>query len=129
MGVLTLTRRLGERIQIGDDICVVVREVRRGQVKLAVQAPRSWAVYRGELYDAIQAENRAAAQADHQDLAAALGRMQAAPLATVAPRARGPGGFRSRRSDPAETTGNAAPGSSGPMGPDGPDRSDRKDER
>ena len=77
MGVLTLSRRLGERILIGDDVCVVVREVRKGQVKLAVHAPRSYAVYRGELYDAIQAENRAAAQADHADFSAALNELSA----------------------------------------------------
>ena len=72
--MLTLTRRAGERIRIGDDIIVVVREVRGGHVKIGIDAPRSWPVYRGELYDAIQEENRAAARASERDIAAALTR-------------------------------------------------------
>jgi len=84
--MLTLTRRAGERIQIGDDIVVLVREVRGGHVKIGIEAPRSWPVYRGELYDAIQTENQAASQASQSDLAAALLR-----LATALP-STGPGG-------------------------------------
>lgn len=66
--MLTLTRKAGERIQIGDDIVVVVRDVRGGHVKIGIEAPRSWPVYRGELYDAIQEENRAAARASELDI-------------------------------------------------------------
>ena len=71
--MLTLTRKAGQRIQIGDEIVVHVREVRGGHVKIGVSAPRSWLVYRGELYDAIQAENLAATSVDVADLTAALG--------------------------------------------------------
>lgn len=77
--MLTLTRRAGERIQIGDEIIVVVREVRGGHVKIGIEAPRSWPVYRGELYDAIQEENRAASQANELDIAVALSRWKDAP--------------------------------------------------
>lgn len=73
MGMLTLTRRVGERILIGDEITIVVREVRGGHVKIGITAPRTWPVYRGELYDAIQAENLAAATAATADLTAAAG--------------------------------------------------------
>ena len=72
--MLTLTRRAGQRIRIGDDIIVVVREVRGGHVKIGIQAPMEWPVYRGELYDAIQAENLAASKASDDDIMAALGR-------------------------------------------------------
>jgi carbon storage regulator len=81
--MLTLTRRAGERIRIGDDIVVLVREVRGGHVKIGIEAPRSCPVYRGELYDAIQTENQAASQASQSDLTAALGR-----LATTLPAPR-----------------------------------------
>lgn len=89
--MLTLTRRAGERIQIGDDIVVVVREVRGGHVKLGIEAPRSWPVYRGELYDAIQTENQAAAQASQLDLVAALSRFASDPPAGAAAARTGTG--------------------------------------
>jgi len=60
--VLILARRLNEQIVIGDDIRVSVVDIRGDQVKLGIEAPRSVKVYRQEVYDAIQAENREAAQ-------------------------------------------------------------------
>ncbi|MBU8912463.1 MAG: carbon storage regulator CsrA [Spirochaetales bacterium] len=60
--MLILARRLNEQIVIGDDIRVSVVDIRGDQVKLGIEAPRSVKVYRQEVYDAIQAENREAAQ-------------------------------------------------------------------
>lgn len=60
--MLILARRLNEQIVIGDDIRVSVVDIRGDQVKLGIEAPRSVKVYRQEVYDAIQAENVAAAQ-------------------------------------------------------------------
>ena len=60
--MLILARRLNEQIVIGDDIRVSVVDIRGDQVKLGNEAPRSVKVYRQEVYDAIQAENREAAQ-------------------------------------------------------------------
>ena len=60
--MLVLTRKVGESIVIGEDIEVTVLEVRGEQVKLGIRAPRSVAVHRKEVYLAIQAENREAAQ-------------------------------------------------------------------
>ena len=48
--MLTLTRKLGEYIRIGDDIRIVVREVRGQQVRLGIEAPRHVAVHREEIY-------------------------------------------------------------------------------
>jgi carbon storage regulator len=47
--MLVLTRKLLEKLYIGDDICVTVVRVEGGQVRLGVDAPRSVPVLRGEL--------------------------------------------------------------------------------
>ncbi|HTX72227.1 MAG TPA: carbon storage regulator CsrA [Rectinemataceae bacterium] len=64
--MLILSRRVNERIVIGDDIVVSVVEVRGDQVKLGIEAPREVKVFRQEVYDAIQEENRRAAASGMQ---------------------------------------------------------------
>ena len=59
--MLILTRRLDERIVIGEDIEISILEIHGDQVKLGVTAPRDVKVFRREVFDAIRAENRAAA--------------------------------------------------------------------
>jgi carbon storage regulator CsrA len=54
--VLNLNRYLGERIQIGQDVVIVVREIRgagggRPMVKLGIEAPQSTRVMRMELLE------------------------------------------------------------------------------
>ncbi|MCG8478173.1 MAG: carbon storage regulator CsrA [Spirochaetales bacterium] len=66
--MLILSRKVDERIVIGDDIEVSVVEIRGDQVKLGIVAPRSVKVYRREVFDAIQEENRAAARDATVDL-------------------------------------------------------------
>lgn len=58
--MLVLSRKLGERIRIGDDIEVVVLELGRDQVRLGITAPRSVAVHRQEVYAEIAEANRLA---------------------------------------------------------------------
>ncbi|MDP3179136.1 MAG: carbon storage regulator CsrA [Spirochaetaceae bacterium] len=59
--MLILSRRLNEKIVIGDDIVISVVEVRGDQVKLGIEAPRNVKVFREEVFVAIQEENRRAA--------------------------------------------------------------------
>lgn len=59
--MLALTRKPGERIVIGNDIIITVIEVKGETVRLAIDAPRSVSIFRGELYDSIVQENRQAA--------------------------------------------------------------------
>jgi carbon storage regulator len=61
--MLVLTRKLGESIRIGDDISIRVLEIQRGQVRIAIDAPRKIPVHREEIYQQVQEENRKAAEA------------------------------------------------------------------
>jgi carbon storage regulator len=51
--MLILTRRVSEQINIGDEITVVVLRVRGNQVGLGINAPRSVAVHRQEIYERL----------------------------------------------------------------------------
>jgi carbon storage regulator len=51
--MLTLTRKAGEKIRIGDDIEIVIREIRGRQVRIGIVAPSGLAVLREELYEQI----------------------------------------------------------------------------
>lgn len=59
--MLTLTRKIGQKILIGNGIEIVVREVRGRQVRLGITAPHGLPVYREELYQGIADENIKAA--------------------------------------------------------------------
>jgi carbon storage regulator len=47
--MLVLSRKLGEKIHIGDNICITVVDIDRGKVRLGIEAPRNIPVYRQEL--------------------------------------------------------------------------------
>lgn len=47
--MLVLSRKVGERIMIGDDVSVQVVRIRDGQVRLAFEAPRHVTILRTEL--------------------------------------------------------------------------------
>lgn len=55
--MLTLTRKIGQKILIGNGIEIVVREIRGRQVRLGITAPLGLPVYREELYQQIADEN------------------------------------------------------------------------
>jgi len=69
--MLVLTRKVGERIRIGDEVTLQVLEVRGGQVRLGLAAPAAVRIFREEVLVAIEAQNRDAQLADHQRLAEA----------------------------------------------------------
>ena len=60
--MLILSRKVNEKIMIGEDVSVSIIEVRGDQVRLGVDAPRTVKVFRQEVFDAIKAENKAAAE-------------------------------------------------------------------
>jgi carbon storage regulator len=49
--MLVLTRKLMEKLYIGDNVCVTVVRLEGGQVRLGIDAPREVAVVRAELID------------------------------------------------------------------------------
>ncbi len=65
--MLVLTRKIGEKINIGDDIFVKVVEISKGSVKLGIDAPKDVFICRQELFEKIQEENRAASLTDGND--------------------------------------------------------------
>ena len=56
--MLVLTRRLGEVLRIGDGITIKVVEIKGKQVKVGISAPIELPIYREEVYEKVQAENR-----------------------------------------------------------------------
>ena len=59
--MLLITRRVGEKIMIGDDVVVHVMEIVGNTVRVGIQAPRSVPVYREEIYAAARDGKRAPA--------------------------------------------------------------------
>jgi carbon storage regulator len=54
VGMLVLSRKIGEKIHVGDDITIEVRRVAGNRVTLAVEAPRQVRILRGELREAAE---------------------------------------------------------------------------
>lgn len=71
--MLQLTRKVGERIHIGDDVEIVVVSASRSEVRLGIQAPRSTSILRGEIVDRVAKENAQAAASARTQLASARG--------------------------------------------------------
>ena len=73
--MLSLARRPGQRIRIGEDIILVVREIRGRQVKIGIEAPAHVRVLREEIYEELCIANREAAKESELPLSiAALGK-------------------------------------------------------
>ena len=47
--MLVLSRKLGEKIFIGDNICITVVDIDRGKIRLGIEAPRDVPIFRQEL--------------------------------------------------------------------------------
>lgn len=58
--MLVLSRKRNESIMIGDDIEIKVIAVEGDLVRIGIEAPRNVEVFRKEIYEAIQDENRSA---------------------------------------------------------------------
>jgi len=75
--MLILTRRVGEKIVINDEIVITIVEAGRDSVRIGVEAPRSVSVHRHEVWEQIASENEAARAADTTGLTG-----DAAPVST-----------------------------------------------
>ena len=54
--MLILTRRIGEKIVIGDNVTIAVLGVKGNQVRVGIEAPRDVPVHREEIYQRILKE-------------------------------------------------------------------------
>lgn len=55
--MLILSRKNSESILIGDDITIMVVDIRGDKVRLGIEAPKETPIHRSEVYEAIQREN------------------------------------------------------------------------
>lgn len=78
--MLILQRKKNQTITIGSDITITITDIGNDQVKLAIEAPRSIPIARGELLEAAAANKEAA---DLSGEAAALSKEALAQLADV----------------------------------------------
>mgnify|MGYP002623394790 CR=1 FL=1 len=84
--MLVLTRKVGERIQIGDDITVVVTKSSGNRVTLGIEAPKDVRIVRGELAEYVNAfAEEESAEEDAQGEAKAVFPFVAADASTYVP--------------------------------------------
>jgi carbon storage regulator len=60
--MLVLTRYIDEVIFIGDDIRIVITDVRGDRVRIGIDAPADVSVHRKEVYEAIKTKDNPAKQ-------------------------------------------------------------------
>lgn len=60
--MLALARKLNQSIVIGNNIEITLLEIKGDQIKVGINAPKSVPIYRKEIYEQIQEENKKAAQ-------------------------------------------------------------------
>jgi carbon storage regulator len=70
--MLVLTRKVGERVLIGDDIVVTILDSRGDGIRIGIDAPRGVRIQRDEVIKAITEANQEASEAASIDDAEAL---------------------------------------------------------
>jgi carbon storage regulator len=60
--MLVLSRKIGETIIIGDNIEISIVDIQGDNVRVGINAPKTIKIFRKEVYQEIQAENRRASE-------------------------------------------------------------------
>lgn len=56
--MLVLTRKKDESIIIGDDIEIIITDIYEDKVKIGIKAPKSLKIFRKELLEEVESENK-----------------------------------------------------------------------
>ena len=64
-GMLILARRIGESLEVGDDVRVTVLAIKGNQVRIGIDAPRWVTVHREEIYQRVTAAAACEPSQDH----------------------------------------------------------------
>ncbi len=60
--MLIISRKINEKIKIGDDIEIIILSIDKNQVKIGIEAPKKISILRSELLENIKKENIKAAK-------------------------------------------------------------------
>ncbi len=60
--MLIFSRKVDQKIRIGDDIEITILDMRKGTVKIGIEAPKTLSIHREEVYQKILEENINAAK-------------------------------------------------------------------
>jgi len=77
--MLILTRKIDEAIRVGEDIRIVLVQIKGGQVRLGIECPPHVRVLREELYEAVRQENLKAVSSDPANVAILQGQKKLRP--------------------------------------------------
>ena len=76
--MLILTRRIGEKLIIGENVTVSILAVKGNQIRVGIDAPLEVEVHREEIYQKIQSERKFSVLNDRETLVLKAGTRQIA---------------------------------------------------
>ncbi|MDR2416759.1 MAG: carbon storage regulator [Holosporales bacterium] len=62
--MLYLSRKTGQSIIINGDIEVIVSEIQGGRVKIGIQSPENYVIWRKEIFDSVKNQNKQSQEAE-----------------------------------------------------------------
>ena len=83
--MLILTRKKDEAIRLGEDIRIVLVQIKGGQVRLGIECPSHMRVLREELYEAVRQENKNAVSVAPKDLSLLSRQKKSSPDSPTSP--------------------------------------------